>query len=122
MGKVCPRWIKRLGEQKMKQSMLVTIVLCACLSLAACNMPASSGPGSSAISTSAAQTVEAVLSPAATQGGLATAPVSMAATPKAFNDTSQYTAWTRRGLNYDAKGTKKSLAPGKVFTNSWTVK
>ena len=102
----------------MKRKTLASI-LSVCLMLSACNLPGGQGPSSSALSTSAAQTVQAVLSPQATQA-LATSTVEVTATPTACEDSGKYTVWMRDDVVYDVNEVNKLIAPGKVFTMVWT--
>jgi Ig-like domain from next to BRCA1 gene len=105
----------------MKPMCFAPIFLSTALALSACNMPAASAPGSSAISTSAAQTVQAVLStPAATQALETSIASSTPTTAPTCKDSASITLWTRNNITYDATEVKKPLAPGTVFTMSWT--
>ena len=103
----------------MKRKTL-TSILSICLILSACNLPNTQGPSSSALSTSAAQTVQAALSPQATQA-LATSTVGVTATPTPCEDSGKYTAWLRDDVVYDVNEVNKLIAPGKVFTMVWTL-
>ena len=102
----------------MKPNTLISILLSACLSLSACNLPGSAAPDSSAVSTSAAVTVQAVLStPTATQPPLA----SPTATSPACEDNATHTSWTRDDVTYDVNEVNKRLPPNDVFTMSWRL-
>jgi hypothetical protein len=114
----------------VKPTCLAPILLTIGLLLSSCNMggPPTENPG--AKSTSAAQTVQADLTsaatPAATQtagvGPLATQPVSVTPTPTAAcEDSATHTAWTRDNAVYDVKAVNTPLAPGKPFVMSWTL-
>jgi len=114
----------------VKSIYLAPILLIASLLLSSCNMggPPSESPG--ALSTSAAQTVQAALTsaatPAATQtagaGPLATQPVSVTPTPTAAcEDSATHTAWNRDNAIYDVKAVNTPLAPDKPFLMSWTL-
>jgi Ig-like domain from next to BRCA1 gene len=103
----------------MKRKNLASMIWSACLVLSACNMPAASAPGSSAISTSAAQTVQAVLStPAATQA-LETSP-AITSTPAGCEDSAKFTIWNRDNITFDVNEVNHRLPPNKKFIMSWT--
>ena len=108
----------------MKAIYSALILLIISLALAACNLPGRSSQNASAIATSAAQTVQAVLSPAASPAVTQLPPTqplpTLTATTEKCEDNAKYTAWTRNNILYDAKETKKSLAPGVAFNMSWT--
>lgn len=109
----------------IRPTLLFSIVA---LVISACNL---SGPpqASSAISTSAAQTVQVLLSPPVTSTAaqpIPSKPPTVQATPTLTiaapcEDTATYTAWTRDGLTYDTKEAEKPLAPNKSFLMSWTL-
>lgn len=102
----------------MKRKTLASI-LSICLVLSACNLPGRSAPNSSALSTSAAETVQAVLSPEATQTR-STPIIEVTATPTPCEDSGKYTVWMRDDVVYDVNEVNKLVAPGKVFTMVWT--
>jgi hypothetical protein len=114
----------------MKSITFTSIFLLVGLVLASCNMPGPSVQDPGALSTYAAQTVQAVLSPAGTQSvpaeplatqALGTQTISVTPTPTAScEDSAKYTDWTRDTVSYDAKEAAKPLAPNKTFTMSWT--
>lgn len=91
------------------------------LLLSACNLNAPAGQDPNALSTAAALTVEAVLTPAATQ------PSSEAASPvptatEACTNWSEIISWTRDGLTYDKAEVDKPLKPNQNFVMSWGLK
>lgn len=106
----------------IKRKPLASILLSTCLALSACNMPGASGPESNVMSTAAAQTVQAILSPAVTQVS-ATLPAAITQPPTAVacEDAAKFTIWTRDNVTYDVKEVNKPLAPGKVFSIAWTL-
>jgi hypothetical protein len=107
----------------MKRSSLIAILLSACLILSACNMPSAPASDGSALSTAAAQTVQAVLSPEATQP-LATATSAdsvTSTTTAACEDLAKYTAWTRDDATYDVTEVNRSIPPEDTFNMSWTL-
>jgi hypothetical protein len=106
----------------MKRKSLTFIFVTACLVLSACNLPGADVPNSSALSTSAAQTVEVVLSAPAPSS---TPPIGGApqVTPTpACEERTQIVSWTRDGETYDAEEAERRVAPDSSFTMSWIVK
>jgi hypothetical protein len=98
--------------------------------LAACNLGATPPQDGSALATSAAQTIEAVLtSEARTPLASSTPPIggpgpntTPAASPtQACEEKSTITTWTRDEITYDKTEVDKRLAPGKNFVMSWIV-
>jgi hypothetical protein len=98
--------------------------------IAACNLAAPSPSDPAALSTSAAQTVEAALSPAASPAPSqpavpdTSAPPSPAASPSAAQDCDEntsITSWTRDGIAYEHQEVDRPLAPGAAFIMSWVV-
>jgi hypothetical protein len=100
----------------------------ALMALTSCNL---AGPSqeTSAISTSAAQTVQVLLSPPVTFTAVQPLP-SKTPTAKATptqtikapcEDTATYTAWTRDNLVYDATEVDKPLSPNETFLMTWTL-
>jgi hypothetical protein len=108
----------------MKQKSFIFIFLSACLVLSSCNLPGAGGVDQNALSTAAAQTVEAVL---ATPLASATLPIGGAplvtATPTrvACEERTEIISWTRDGETYDADEAEKRLAADSPFTMSWEV-
>jgi hypothetical protein len=104
---------------------ILSIVL---LALTACT-PAVSPQEVSAISTSAAQTVQVLLSPpvtsTATQPRPSESPTAQATPTQSLSapceESATYTAWTRDNVVYDAKEVDKLLAPNKTFLMTWTL-
>lgn len=97
------------------------------LALSSCNPAASATNDPSAQSTSAAQTVQAILTSAATAtpgtgaGPLTTQAASLTPTPAvACEDSARNTAWTRDNALYDVNVVDTPLAPEKPFLMSWT--
>lgn len=114
----------------MKPAPFALLVCILGTAIAACNLatPSPSDPG--ALSTSAAKTVEAALSPAAlpapSQPAVpdTSAPPSPAASPSAAQDCDEktsITSWTRDGIAYEYQEVDKPLAPGTAFIMSWVV-
>ena len=90
--------------------------------LAACNLPGETAPSSNGLATSAAETVQAALSPAATQTLTATSAVmTVTATSAACEDAGMYTVWMRDNAVYDVNEVNRLVAPGVVFTMVWTL-
>lgn len=107
-----------------------SILLLLAFILSACNLGAPPPQDSSALATSAALTVEAVLSPAPSPTSAETTPQETSTPPiAAFTPTASegcenkttITTWMRDGVTYDAKEVEKKLAPGKNFVMSWIV-
>jgi len=94
------------------------------LLLSACNISAGQ-PDVSSVSTAAAQTVEAALSPQPTAPIAAPFDTQIAAASAtataSCTDNAAYTTWTRNTVTYDAKEVDKKLAPNTTFTMSWTL-
>jgi hypothetical protein len=106
----------------MKRKSLTFIFVTICLVLSACNLPGADVPNSSALSTSAAQTVEVVLSAPAPSS---TPPIGGApqVTPTpACEERTQIVSWTRDGETYDAEEAERRVAPDSSFTMIWIVK
>lgn len=106
----------------MKRKSLTFIFVTTCLVLSACNLPGADVPSSSALSTSAAQTVEVVLSAPAPSS---TPPIGGApqVTPTPVcEERTQIVSWTRDGETYDAEEAERRVAPDSSFTMSWIVK
>ena len=112
----------------MKPRSFSFLFLIFCLALSACNLPGRLSPDVSAVATSAAETVFAVLTPSATPTGgevLASPPAASptpSLTPTPCQDSAQYTTWTRNNVVYDAKESAKGLVPGATFSMAWTLK
>lgn len=114
--------------------------------LSSCNINVPAGQDPAAVSTSAALTVEAVLTPAASplptqeasvvplaspttpQSTPTASPIpgvaidGTTAEPAACENIAQITSWTRDGAAYDAKEVEKRLAPNKPFLMSLILK
>lgn len=122
----------------MKRHPFALLVCIFSFALASCNLGAPAPQDPAAVATSAALTVEAVLStPAAsptasqvdvtpTHGILANpSEVSAFTTQTAAAGCTENPAivsWSRDGLPYDAKEVEKRLAPEKGFVLSWVIK
>jgi hypothetical protein len=108
----------------MKHKSLILIFLSACLALSSCNLPGAAGVDQNALSTAAAQTVEAVL---ATPLASATSPIGGAplvtSTPTrvACEERTEIASWTRDGDIYDADEVERRLAADSPFTMSLEV-
>jgi hypothetical protein len=94
------------------------------LILSACNLGTAAPQSPAVVSTSAAQTVEALLTPAAaltaTQSVSTDVPAITPTPTAACEDTATNTAWTRDNILYDVKAVNTPLAPNKTFIMSWT--
>lgn len=106
----------------MKRKTTASIVLSIGLILSACNMPNAAGQDSPAMSTAAAQTVQAVLSVPAPSGTLSITSTPQASATPACEELAQIVSWTRDGDTYDKAETEKNLAPDSAFTMSWVLK
>lgn len=121
----------------MKRKACALFVFSLSLTLSACNLGVPA-PDPGSLSTAAALTVEAVLtpagesstplaSPAATQATPIASPLpgvaidGTTAEPAACEESFQITAWTRDGVPFDKKEVDKGIAPGKAFSMSWIV-
>ncbi|WKZ34951.1 MAG: NBR1-Ig-like domain-containing protein [Anaerolineales bacterium] len=114
----------------MKPAPFALLVWILGAALAACNLTAPSPSDPGALSTSAAKTVEAVLSPAASPAASqpavpnTSAPPSPAASPSAAQDCAEntsITSWTRDGIAYEHQEVDRPLAAGTAFIMSWVV-
>lgn len=108
----------------MKKILFASI---AALLLAACSMPAP-GQNSGAVSTSAAQTVEAAIAAATSKAAavpsqpLATPTLRASTpTPAECQDSATYTQWLRDKVLYDINVINQPLAPKQTFVVSWTL-
>lgn len=111
-----------------------TLIILLSFILASCNLGAPAPQDPAAVATSAAQTVEAVLtSPAASPTARAQATSTATSIPGVAIDgttaeapqceeNSEILAWTRDGVAYDKTEAEKALAPGKGFVMSWILK
>ncbi len=116
----------------MKTLPLISIILA--FALASCNLGASAPQDPAAVATSAALTVEAVLTrPAAspTAGAQVTPTASpvpgvaidgTTAEAPACEERTEIASWTRDGKTYDKAETDKPIPPGKGFVMTWVLK
>jgi hypothetical protein len=117
----------------MRPILVVLTLLIVSLVLSACNLPGQAPNNAGVQATSAAQTVQAELTVAATatatqgtaNGLLATPtlisqPAPVTPTPTACDDSATNTAWDRDNAPYDVKAVNTALAPDKPFLVSWT--
>ena len=117
----------------MKKNPVLLFLLILSLAAAACNIGAPAPQDSSALATSAAQTVEAVLTkPAAsptaqTSANASSTPVpgvaidGTTAEPAECQNSYLITRWERDGVTYDKVQTEKPLAPGSSFVMTWEL-
>jgi hypothetical protein len=102
----------------MKSFRFPHLILIIPMILSACNLGATP-PVPGAVSTSAAQTVEALLTPAVNSNATQTLPAFTEA-PTACKDEATNTAWTRDHALYDVKAVNTPLAQNKPFFMAWT--
>lgn len=112
----------------MKPIYSTSILLIVSLMLSACNLGASTQKPD-AVSTAAAQTIEALLTPAAAAAATQTIAAEVSATQviaatqtstAACEDSATNTAWLRDKAIYDVKAVNTPLAPNKPFIMTWT--
>lgn len=106
----------------MKPYPSALFLLLVSFALSACNLGAPAPQEGSDLATAAAQTVEAVLTSAASPTPHTT-PTSQA-TPSAEKGCEQrasISAWMRNNVTYDKQEVDKRLAPGASFVMSWEI-
>lgn len=111
----------------MQKRTIICLTL-ASLVFSACNIGVPAPQDPNVLSTAAAWTVQALLTPAATQTqiaspipGVAIDGTTAEPTTQPCKDSAAYTAWTRDNANYDVNLVNAPLAPNASFEMSWTI-
>lgn len=114
----------------MKSSRIIVMLVSLSLILSACNLGAPAPQDANALATSAAQTVEAVLTPVASPVPAQASPIpgvaidgttAEPANSAACTENNIIIAWQRDGSTYDKKAVDTPLAPGSNFSMSWVL-
>jgi len=118
----------------MKIKLIIPLVLATSLILASCNISNTPPPDQSQVATSAAMTVQAVLTPLASptasganstegnpdQGPIAQ-PGNVVAPGVLCDDIFQIVSWKRDGVDYAFDEVDKKLAPNQAFVMEWEL-
>jgi len=110
----------------LKTKIFFTLFLAMSILLASCNINSAPPPDSGDIATSAALTVQAVLTPlasptAGSDPGPVAQPDTIVPPGELCEENIQIISWTRGGVNYDVKEVEKGLDPNQAFTMEWEL-